>query len=73
MSTPFDPSLYNRSPLFTLHSGITLARTLAGGCPKGMPKNVLKAAKRLSTVADVSDNRSAAKTMLMMPTERISR
>lgn len=51
MATPFDPSLYVRSPIITVSSGATLAIALAEACPKNAPANVKKAAKHLKSVA----------------------
>lgn len=51
MSTaPFDPSLYTRSPILTIASGITLCGALVEACPATSPANVKKAAKKLNAV-----------------------
>ncbi|HEU4412872.1 MAG TPA: hypothetical protein VFS43_46960 [Polyangiaceae bacterium] len=47
-----DPSLYTRAPIVTAASGAALARALVAACPKGMPANVQKAARRLTKAAE---------------------
>ena len=49
-TTTFDPSLYTRTPNFTLLGGITLAESLYLACPSDMPTTVKKAAAAMEKV-----------------------
>lgn len=49
-NTPFDPSLYTRTPNFTLLGGITLAESLYQASPSDLPTSVKKAAVAMEKV-----------------------
>ena len=51
---PFDPAEYTRAPILSIGSAITLGHTLAETCPKSVPANCKKAAKKLRTTVDAA-------------------
>lgn len=51
---PFDSAYFTRAPVLTIGGAITLGRKLAEDCPKAMPANCKKAAKKLATVVDAA-------------------
>lgn len=46
-----DLAIYARPPVMTLESGIALSNSLVSACPKSMPDNVKKSAKKLKGAA----------------------
>ncbi len=52
----FDHSLYMRAPVFSLATGISLARALLATVPTGMPAIVKKAAAQLAEHTDASES-----------------
>lgn len=52
MAAPFEPSEYNRAPIITVSSGVSLARALVDACPKDASAGVKKAKKHLEAVAE---------------------
>jgi hypothetical protein len=53
---PFDSAIYTRAPILSIGSAITLGRKLADACPKSMPPNVKKAAKKLKTTVEAAQD-----------------
>lgn len=51
MAATFDPSDYNRAPILTVSTGVTLCQALVDACPKDAPAGVKKAKKHLETTA----------------------
>jgi len=65
MAAPFEPSDYNRAPIITVSSGVSLARALADACPKDAPAGVKKAKKYLETTADDASSHLAARNRIL--------
>ncbi len=73
-NTSFDPSLYTRTPNFTLLGGITLAESLYLACPSDMSAAVKKAAAAMEKVRQAAQTACSERQRSLSPrTEDVAR